>query len=124
MDASVINRAVKKLRACGAEFAYLHGSQVSGNARTDSDFDVAAYFANPVPASFEVDVAPVIDLLVLSDAPLEIARCIALDGKLLFDDNPVDRVRCESQTRKVYSDEKYRFERSHRDFLEEAARGR
>lgn len=124
MDASVIDRAVEQLRACGAEFAYLHGSQVSGNARADSDFDVAAYFANPVPASFEVDVAPVIDLLVLNDAPLEIAGRIALDGKLLFDDNPVDRVRWESQTRKVYSDEKYRIERSHRDFLEEAARGR
>lgn len=124
MNASVIDRAVEQLRAYGAEFAYLHGSQVSGNARADSDFDVAAYFTNPVPASFEVDVAPVIDLLVLNDAPLEIAGRIALDGKLLFDDNPVDRVRWESQTRKVYSDEKYRIERSHRDFLEEAARGR
>ncbi|NQW73470.1 MAG: nucleotidyltransferase domain-containing protein [Actinobacteria bacterium] len=124
MDASVIDCAVKQLRASGAEFAYLHGSRASGNARPDSDFDVAAYFANPVPASFEVDVPTEIDLLILNDAPLEIAGRIALDGRLLFDDNPVDRVHWESRTRKVYSDEKYRIDRSHREFLEEATRGR
>ncbi|MFZ4487590.1 MAG: nucleotidyltransferase domain-containing protein [Candidatus Nanopelagicales bacterium] len=84
MDASIIDCAVEQLRACGAEFAYLHGSRASGSARADSDYDVAAY----------------------------------------FDDSPVDRVRWESQTRKVYSDEKYRIDRSHREFLEGAARGR
>jgi predicted nucleotidyltransferase len=120
----VIDGAVQQLRAFGAEFAYLHGSRASGTARADSDFDIAAYFAEPVPASFEVDVPSGVDLLILNDAPLEIAGRIALDGQLLFDDSPVHRVRWESQTRKVYSDEKYRIDRSHREFLEEAVRGR
>lgn len=124
MDASVIDSAVVKLRAAGAEFAYLHCSRASGTARADSDIDVAAYFADPVPASFEVDVPSGIDRLILNDAPLEIAGRIALDGRLLFDDSPVHRVRWESQTRKVYADERYRIDRSHREFLEEAARGR
>lgn len=118
MDASIIDCAVEQLRACGAEFAYLHGSRASGSARADSDFDVAAYFAGPVPASFEIDVPSAIDLLILNAAPLEIAGRIALDGQLLFDDSPVDRVRWESQTREVYSDEKYRIDRSHLEFLE------
>jgi predicted nucleotidyltransferase len=124
MDASIIDCAVGQWRARGAEFAYLHGSRASGSARADSDYDVATYFAGPIPASFEVDVPSAIDLLILNGAPLEIAGRIALDGQLLFDDSPVDRVRWESQTRKVYSDEKYRIERSHREFLEGAARGR
>jgi predicted nucleotidyltransferase len=124
MDSLVMDDAVERLRASGAEFAYLHGSRVSGTARADSDFDVAAYFADPVPASFEVDVPSGIDLLILNDAPLEIAGRIALEGQLIFDDSPVHRVHWESQTRKVYSDEKYRIDRSHRDFLEEATRGR
>jgi hypothetical protein len=48
------------LRGSGAQFAYLHGSQAAGTARPDSDIDIdidsAAYFAEPVPASFELDL--------------------------------------------------------------------
>ncbi len=118
------------LRGSGAQFAYLHGSQAAGTARPDSDIDIdididiAAYFAEPVPASFELDLPPEFDLLILNGAPLEIAGRIALDGRLLFDDNPTARVRWESQTRKIYSDEKYRIDRSHREFLEAVRRGR
>ena len=112
------------LRGSGAQFAYLHGSQAAGTARPDSDIDIAAYFADPVPASFEVDLPPEFDLLILNGAPLEIAGRISLDGRLLFDDNPTARVRWESQTRKIYSDEKYRIDRSHREFLEAVRRGR
>ena len=114
------------LRGSGAQFAYLHGSQAVGTTRPDSDtdIDIAAYFAEPVPASFELDLPPEFDLLILNGAPLEIAGRIALDGRLLFDDNPTARVRWESQTRKIYSDEKYRIDRSHREFLEAVRHGR
>ena len=44
------------LRGSGAQFAYLHGSQAAGTACPDSDIDIAAYFAEPVPASFELDL--------------------------------------------------------------------
>ena len=46
------------LRGSGAQFAYLHGSQAVGTTRPDSDtdIDIAAYFAEPVPASFELDL--------------------------------------------------------------------
>lgn len=119
-----MDAALRQLREKGAVFAYLHGSQLTGHARQDSDIDVAAYFSAPVPASFEVDLPAEIDLMVLNGAPLELAGRIAMDGRLLFDDDPPARVRWESQTRKIYSDEMYRIERSHREFLEAVSRGR
>ena len=111
------------LRLAGAQFAYLHGSQASGTARPDSDIDVAAYFDEPVPASFDVALPDGVDLVVLNDAPLEIAGRIALDGKLILEVDEVARVRWESTTRKIYLDEKYRIDRSHQEFLESLRHG-
>jgi len=59
-----------------------------------------------------------VDLLVLNSAPLEIKGKIALDGVLLFELDRNDRVQWEATTRKIYLDERYRIERSHREFLE------
>jgi len=124
------DRAAEVAAACqaladqGATFAYLHGSQADGSARPDSDIDIAAYFDPPVPAAFEVDVPPGIDLLVLNSAPLEIRGRIALHGQLVLEADPVARVRWESMTRKIYLDEKPRIERSHAEFLAAVARGR
>lgn len=59
---------------------------------------------------------PGVDLLVLDRAPLELAGRVATSGKLLFDDDPVVRVRWEATTRKIYYDELPRITRSHREF--------
>lgn len=121
--ASEVAAACQKLAEHGARFAYLHGSQASGQARADSDIDLAAYFDPPVPAAFEVDVPAGIDLLILNTAPLEIRGRIALHGQLVLEVDPVARVRWESMTRKIYLDEKPRIDRSHADFLAAVARG-
>jgi hypothetical protein len=65
-----------------------------------------------------------VDLVVLDGAPLEIVGRIALRGELLFDDDPVARVRWVATTRKIYLDELPRIERSRREFLEAVRRGR
>ena len=114
---------IDTLRAHGALFAYVFGSVARGEDRTESDLDVAAVFPEPAPESFEVDMPSRIDLLVLNTAPLELKGEIALDGELLFEDDVVARVRWESTTRKIYLDERYRIERSHREFLETLSRG-
>ncbi|MFN3217275.1 MAG: hypothetical protein ACE367_12335 [Acidimicrobiales bacterium] len=62
--------------------------------------------------------------MVLGRLPLELAGRIALDGQILFDDDPPARVRWVANTRKIWLDERPRFERAHREFLEAAARGR
>ena len=115
--------AVKALRAEGALFAYVFGSVARGEETPASDLDIAALFPDPAPQSFEVEMPSGVDLLVLNSAPLEIKGKIALEGVLLFEDDQVARVRWEATTRKIYLDERYRIERSHREFLETLSRG-
>lgn len=115
--------AARALRAQGALFAYVFGSVARSETNPLSDLDVAAFFPEPAPQAFEVAMPAGVDLLVLNSAPLEIKGKIALEGILLFEDDQVARVRWESTTRKIYLDERYRIERSHREFLETLSRG-
>lgn len=112
------------LRRAGARFAYLYGSRASGNYRPGSDIDIAAYFGDQPPQSFEILLPPDVDLLVLDHAPLELAGRVAVEGKLLFEDDPVARVRWQATTRKIYFDELPRITRSHREFAASVARKR
>jgi predicted nucleotidyltransferase len=80
--AVVVAEAVATLKLAGARFAYLHGSRATGRHRPDSDIDVAAFFGDQPPASFEVLLPPGVDLLVLDDAPLELAGRVAAGGRL------------------------------------------
>lgn len=123
-EADVIGDAVGVLRRAGARFAYLHGSRAAGRHTDASDIDIAAYFGDGPPEAFDVLLPPRVDLLVLDHAPLELAGRIAVTGRLLFEDDPVSRVRWEATTRKVYFDELPRIRRAHQDFLASfAARG-
>jgi uncharacterized protein len=124
MDDATRRAVVEALRGAGAVFAFLHGSRVTGRAGPDSDIDAAAWWASDPPSSFEVLLPPRVDLMVLNGAPLELAGRVAVDGLLLFDDDPPARVRWVAQTRKIYFDEKPRIERSHREFAEGLRRGR
>lgn len=111
------------LRHHGARFGFVFGSRVRGDARPDSDLDVAAWWPGAAPDSWRVIVPAGVDLVVLNDAPLELAGRIALEGELLFDDDPVAQVRWTATMRKIWLDERPRFEASHRLFLESATRG-
>lgn len=96
---------VGPLRKAGARFAFVHGSRASGAARTDSDVDVAAWFAGADPAPWDVVLPAGVDLLVLDHAPLELAGRVALHGALLLDDDPPARVAWQADTRLQYLDE-------------------
>jgi predicted nucleotidyltransferase len=115
---------VDSLRRTGASFALVFGSRARGEHRPDSDLDVAAWWPGPHPRSWEVEQAPGVDLVVLNTAPLELAGRIALEGEILFDDDPPNRVCWVATTRKIWLDERPRFTRAHREFLEAVARGR
>lgn len=106
------------LRQNGAAFAYLHGSRAAGAGKPQSDVDIAAYFDEPHPEAFEVLLPTGVDLVVLNDAPLELAGRIAMQGKLLFARDQSARVVWEATTRKIYLDELPRLHRAHRDFAE------
>ena len=88
-----------------------------------SDLDVAAWRPGDPPDSWNVGVAAGVDLVVLNDAPLELAGRVALEGEMLFDDDQVALVRWTATTRKIRLDERPRFEAAHRLFLESVARG-
>ena len=120
---AAIGESVAVLRRAGARFAYLHGSRATGMQRPGSDIDIAAYFGDRPPQSFEILLPPGVDLLVLDRAPLELAGRVAAGGKLLFDDDPGARVRWEATTRKIYFDELPRIMRSHREFAAGLTRG-
>jgi predicted nucleotidyltransferase len=111
------------LRGAGAAFALVFGSRARGTQRADSDLDVAAFWIGTPPAPWEVDLPAGVDLVVLNAAPLELAGTIALEGQVLFADDDAARVRWVAITRRIWLDERPRFERAHREFLE-AVRGR
>jgi uncharacterized protein len=117
-----IAEAIEALRRHGAVFAYLHGSRASGTAGLGADIDIAAYFGGQPPEAFEVLLPAGVDLVVLNCAPLELAGRVALDGKLLFEQDPRARVVWEATTRKIYLDELPRLNRARRDFAEAVLR--
>lgn len=117
-------RTEKTLRDHGALFAYVHGSHARGTANADSDIDVAAFFGRRGEHSWEMLLPGAVDLLVLDDAPLELAGRVALEGTVLFETDVDERIRWEATTRKIFLDERPRTERSHREFLEGLRRGR
>lgn len=117
-----LDSVAESLRQAGARFGYLHGSQASGAATATSDVDVAAWFGRPVDA-WSVPLPEGVDLLVLDDAPLELAGRVALHGQLLFELDPPARVEWEATTRKIYLDELPRRDQARRDFAEARRRG-
>jgi predicted nucleotidyltransferase len=104
------------LRDAGARFAFLFGSRARGTQRVNSDVDIAAYFGASPPHASNILLPSNVDLLILDTAPLELAGRVALEGRLLFEVDPEARIEWLARTRKVYADERYRFERSHREF--------
>ncbi|MDQ3575087.1 MAG: nucleotidyltransferase domain-containing protein [Actinomycetota bacterium] len=121
---SLEEEATALLRRAGARFAFVHGSRASGGG-PGADLDVGAWWGtDQPPASWELVLPDGVDLLVLDDAPLELAGRVALSGRLLFDDDPPARVRWQSQTRLIYLDEEPRQRELDRLYLSSRARGR
>lgn len=109
--------AVEVLRAAGARFAFVFGSAADGSAGPASDLDVGAYWGGAAPDPWDVAVPAGVDLLVLDQAPLELAGRVALHGRLLFDDDPPARVAWQATTRRIHLDEEERQRRLDREFF-------
>jgi uncharacterized protein len=110
------------LRSSGAAFAFVFGSVAAGTARPESDLDVAAWWPGSAPAPWEVRVPEGVDLLVLNDASLELAGRVALEGRVILDDDRRSRVEWQATTRRIYLDEEERQQRLDDVFLR--SRGR
>jgi uncharacterized protein len=84
---------------------------------------VAAWWGDDAPAPWDVALPPGVDLLVLDGAPLELAGRVAVDGRLLYEDDPPARVAWQAQTRTIYFDEEWRQRWARQVFLDAHARG-
>jgi uncharacterized protein len=124
LDAALAEQVTTALRAAGAHFALVFGSTARGTAGAGSDLDVAAWWPTNPPQTWEIDLPAGVDLVVLHRLPLELAGRIALEGVVLFDDDPPARVHWVADTRKIWLFERPRFEAAQREYLETMARGR
>ncbi|MBX2884375.1 MAG: nucleotidyltransferase domain-containing protein [Granulosicoccus sp.] len=95
--------------------AYLFGSHGRGDARADSDVDLAILFAEDPPSTLsgagfalqgrlEQSLGLSVDLVVLNRARPELVHSVLRDGQLLYDDDPSLRVAFEVKSRREYQD--------------------
>lgn len=95
--------------------AYLFGSLARGEARADSDVDVAVLFAETPPATLLGPVATLqneleaaihrdVDLIVLNRAGPDLIHRILRDGELLIENDRAHRIRFEVDARNRYFD--------------------
>lgn len=119
------HEVIRRLRRAGARFAFVHGSRTVDEAgHPDSDLDVAAWWGEHSPQTWDVDMPGETDLVVLDRAPLWLAGRVALYGRLLFDDDQPARIRWQADTRRIWLDERPALLERQREWREAVARGR
>ncbi len=111
-QSQVYFKAIANSRLC---CAYLFGSVARGNARKDSDIDIAVlYNAMPeatlkdsgldIASGLEELLGREVDLIILNRSSPDLIHKVLRDGVLIFDHNPGKRIAFEIQARNEYFD--------------------
>lgn len=113
--------AAERLRAVAGDlladrpvvFAYLFGSHARGQARVDSDVDVAMYLSREVDDSrylslsleiggqlaYRSGIGPIDGVVVLNNAPLRLIGRVLRDAQVIYCRDDVARIRYEVEMR-------------------------
>jgi len=129
------SRFYLKLRSFFAEtrsqfavgLAYLFGSQATGQAGAQSDYDVAVLFDGKVPTDDRyvlthqltelLDTG--VDLVDLARAPIELVYNVIATGQILYEKDRTTRVEFEARTLSMYFDQLPVLRAERRALLEE-----
>ena len=128
-------RATLDRAVAAVQCAWLFGSTARGEAGPLSDVDVAVLLDGSVPRENYLDIAaalvealercaPRIDLVVLNEAPPALRHRVLLDGLLLLERDPRQRIEFEVRSIREALDVQHITAIYDRALLERAARGR
>lgn len=93
--------------------AYLFGSTARGEARDDSDVDLALLFGDEAPSTWqaldlegklEKAVGRPLQLIVLDRAPVDLVHRVLRDGRILVENDSSNRIAFEVRARAEYFD--------------------
>jgi predicted nucleotidyltransferase len=118
MDAAAVEDALRAHFATGpprAAAVWLFGSVARGTARPDSDVDVAVLLGrrpektlDAQPFDLQAELSRVlgreVDVVVLDDAPPDLAHRVLRDGRLVFEADPSARIAFQVRSRNEYFD--------------------
>jgi predicted nucleotidyltransferase len=124
-ELSMVERTLREYLAAhphGAYAAYLFGSVSRGEARPDSDVDVAVLLEAGAPKTLEAfptvlqgDLSELlncpVDVVTLDSAPPDLIHRVLRDGRLVLDRDKSRRIAFEVYSRNVYFDLKPFLER-------------
>jgi predicted nucleotidyltransferase len=114
MDTDAMTALASNLAAdSDVVLAYLFGSRARGRAGAQSDYDIAVLASHAVSLAQRLELASrlsatlggaAVDLVLLNEAPVDLAYAVLAEGQLLFERTCAERVEYEANILSRYSD--------------------
>jgi uncharacterized protein len=136
VDIQSLQRLIETIVSAQAQvrLVYLFGSQAGGEIGPLSDLDLGVLLARDAPAArIRAQLAHLlsvasggnsVDLIILNQAPIELAYVVIAQGKILYQRDPAERVEYEADVMSRYGDYLPFLRAQREDILEGAGNAR